>query len=179
MHKKLLVAYATRADSTREIAKTIAQTLRDAGHEVEVHPVDDVTDLSPYQGVILGTGIRIGHVLPEMLNFVKTQRQALADLPTAYFVVCLTMHDDTPENRQTVEGYLEPLCAIKPPFNKGLFAGRMERSRLEQPWRFLLKYTKEPMMQEGDYRDWEAITHWANQVTTHFTHEFDRELTPA
>lgn len=177
MHKKILVAYATRADSTRDIAKHIAHILRDAGHEVEAHPIDDVTDLSHYQGVVFGTGIRIGHVLPEMLNFVKSHRQVLENMPTAYYVVCLTLHEDTLENRKIVDAYLDPLCAVKAPFSKGLFAGRLERSRLEQPWRFLLRYSKDDMMQEGDYRDWEAITHWANQVAAYFTRE--HELTPA
>ncbi|NIN65957.1 MAG: flavodoxin, partial [Anaerolineae bacterium] len=109
MSDKILVAYATKVGSTVEVAEAIAEELRDAGAGVEVHPAKDVKELSPYSAAILGSGIRMGTLLPDATKFVEKYQEALSQVPVAYFVVCMTMKDDTEENRRTVEAYLDPV----------------------------------------------------------------------
>ena len=82
-------------------------------------------------------------------------------MPVAYFVVCLTMQDDTEENRRTVEAYLDPVCELVEPVDKGLFAGALDLSKLGLPLRLAMKAAK---ASEGDFRDWEAIRAWARQA---------------
>jgi len=157
----ILVAYATAAGSTAEVAEAIGEELRSTGAEVDVHPAKEVKDVSPYGAVIVGSGIRAGQLLPDATKFVQKNREALSQVPMAYFVVCLTMKDDTEENRSTVAAYLDPLRELVEPVEVGLFAGAINPGKLSLPERMILKAMK---ISEADYRDWEAIRSWARAL---------------
>jgi menaquinone-dependent protoporphyrinogen oxidase len=157
----ILVAYATAAGSTAEVAEAIGEELRSMGAEVDVRLAKEVKDVSPYGAVIVGSGIRAGQLLPHATKFVQKNREALSQVPVAYFVVCLTMKDDTEENRSTVAAYLDPLRELVEPMEVGLFAGAVNPSSLSIPARTILKAMK---ISEGDYRDWEAIRSWARAL---------------
>jgi menaquinone-dependent protoporphyrinogen oxidase len=158
---RVLVAYATRAGSAGEVATTIAETLRQAGQAAEVRPARDVTDLCPYQAVIVGSAIYMGQWMPDAVKFVRRHRQTLSQKPVAYYAVCLTLKDDTEENRCTVAAYLDPVRTEVPevkPVDVGLFAGRLDYGKLSFLYRTIIKKMGAP---EGDYRDEEAIRAWA------------------
>jgi menaquinone-dependent protoporphyrinogen oxidase len=135
-----------------------------AGAAVDVRLVKDTNDLSPYQGVIVGSAIRMGKWLPEAVEFVKTYQDSLSRLPVAYFAVCLTMKDDTVENRRKALGYLDPIRKQFPkvkPADIGLFAGAVDYKKLSFASSLILKVKGAP---EGDFRNWEAIRIWAAGV---------------
>jgi menaquinone-dependent protoporphyrinogen oxidase len=161
MKDKILVAYASRTGSTGEVAEAIGQVLCEAGAAVDVRSAKEVTDLSPYRAVIVGSAIRVGKWLPEVLRFVERHGEALSRMPVAYFAVCLTLKEDTEENRREVSAYLDPVCEIVQPVDVGLFAGAMDYSKLPFILRLVMKAMKSP---KGDFRDWEAIRAWANRV---------------
>jgi len=163
MADKVLIAYATAAGSTAEVAEAIGQELRDLGADVEVRPAKGVKDLSPYKSVIVGSGIRMAKLFSDATKFVKRNRGALSQVPVAYFVVCITMKDDTEENRRTVEAYLDPVREIVEPVDVGLFAGAIDYDKLGFPWSRMMKAAKDTVP-EGDFRDWEAIGAWARQL---------------
>ena len=54
MSQPVLVAYATKKESTHEVADAIAARLRELGHEVDVRPAAEVGTLTPYGGVVVG-----------------------------------------------------------------------------------------------------------------------------
>jgi menaquinone-dependent protoporphyrinogen oxidase len=99
--------------------------------------------------------------MPEAVDFVETNQEALTQMPVAYFVVCATLQQDTEENRRTVAAYLDPLRQLVEPVKEGLFAGAIDRSKLPLPLRLILKAMKAG---EGDWRDWDAIRAWAADV---------------
>jgi len=170
MPDKILIAYATRCGATSEVARHIGRVLSEAGAMVEVHPVKEVDDLGPYQAVIVGSAIRAGRWLPEAVRFVKRHAAALSQLPVAYFVVCLTMKDDTPEHRSTVNSYLDPVRQQVPevqPLDVGLFAGAMTYTQLPIVARLMAKAVKAP---QGDFRDWPAVTSWASGLPSVLLH---------
>jgi len=161
MKNRLLIAYGSRCGSTGGVAEAIGQVLSKAGTAVDVRVVKDVNDLSPYQGVIVGSAIRMGKWLPEAVAFVKTHRDSLSRLPVAYFAVCLTMKDDTVENRRKALGFLDPVRKQFPqvkPVDIGLFAGAVDYKKLSLAYGLILKVKGAP---EGDFRNWEAIRTWA------------------
>jgi len=49
MKQKILITYASRSGSTAEIAEAIGKTLTQNGAQVDVLPMQEVTDLTPYQ----------------------------------------------------------------------------------------------------------------------------------
>jgi menaquinone-dependent protoporphyrinogen oxidase len=111
--------------------------------------------------VVVGSGIRVGKWLPEAVQFVERYQEALSRVPVAYFLVCLTLKDDTEENRREVAAYLDPVREMVQPVDVGLFAGAMDYSKLPFIFRLMMKAMKSP---EGDFRDWEAIRAWTAGV---------------
>jgi menaquinone-dependent protoporphyrinogen oxidase len=167
MSNSILVVYGTWAGSTAEVADVIGKTLAEGGAKVDVRPVESVKSLAGYHAVVIGSAIRVGKVKPEVLDFVKKHKTELEGVPTAYFVVCMTMKDDTPDNRKTVDAYLDPLRELVKPNDVGLFAGKMDYSKLGFFARIAVKYfVKVP---EGDFRDWNTITAWSKAVLPKLT----------
>ena len=64
MQTKTLLAYITAGGATEEYARVIADTLRSRGHTVELVDLKRgrVPDLSAYESVVLGTGVRMAMV---------------------------------------------------------------------------------------------------------------------
>ena len=159
---KILVTYATKAGSTAEVAAEIGRVIESKGGcQVDVCPVGKLNGVDGYDAVVIGSAIRAGKWLPEATKFVEKHRDALGRVPVALFAVCLTLKDDTEENRRTVAAYLDPVRQVVQPVEVGLFAGVMDYSKLPFILRLLMKAMKSP---QGDFRDWEAITSWATDI---------------
>ncbi|PKL55421.1 MAG: flavodoxin, partial [Methanomicrobiales archaeon HGW-Methanomicrobiales-6] len=77
MADRILVAYATRYGSTAEVAEAIGEELRKAGITVDVQPVGEVQDLSPYRAAVIGSPIYMGKWLPESQVFIEKNQQYL------------------------------------------------------------------------------------------------------
>jgi menaquinone-dependent protoporphyrinogen oxidase len=158
---KILVAYASKAGSTGEVAEAIGQMLCEGGASVDVRLAKEVSDLSPYRAVVMGSAIRIGRWLPEAVKFVEQHQAVLATMPVAYFQVSGSLKEDTPEKRQEAATYLGPVRALVAPASVGLFAGKMDYSKLSFLDRTIAKMVGSV---EGDWRDWEAIRAWADSL---------------
>jgi menaquinone-dependent protoporphyrinogen oxidase len=164
MKKRVLISYASRCGSTGGVAEAMGQVLCGMGASADIRLIGNVNDLSPYHAVIVGSAIRRGKWLPEAVSFVKDNRDILGRLPIAFFVVCLTMKDNTAENRSTVMAYLEPVRKEAPkiqPVAAGLFPGAVNFGKLSVVDKMMLKAKG---ASEGDYRDWSAVKAWASAV---------------
>lgn len=163
MSRHFLVGYASRAGSTAEVAEAVGLVLRESGASVDVLPVDDLKSIAGYDAVVLGTAIWAGKPLPEMRRFVAEQQDTLGRLPVACFILCDTLKEDTPANRQVALGYAAPLRAIQESVSPGLFAGARNFSKLHPLLRwFLMRVLR---LAEGDWRDWSRIRAWAAELS--------------
>lgn len=161
MNQKVLIAYATRAGSTAEVANEIADVLTARGLAVDVIPVGKVKDLAAYRAVVLGSAIRAGKWQPEAVKFVARHKDVLGKMPAAYFTVCLTAKDTSDAACQKASSYLEPIRAIHRAGLEGFFAGRMDYGRLGFIARAIIKKMK---IAEGDFLDHAAIKAWAEEA---------------
>jgi menaquinone-dependent protoporphyrinogen oxidase len=161
MTPRILVAYASREGSTAQMAETIADTLRETGAAVDALPLKEVGNLQGYDALVLGSAVRIGKVLPELVQFARRNRPALVDLPVAYFVGCDRMREETPRNRRASLAALRSLQAIKEPVSVGLFAGKRDLHNPNPVLRCLLARIN---VIEGDWRDWLKIRSWALEL---------------
>lgn len=165
MSTQILVAYASEFGSTVEVAEAIGQVLRDSGATVDVRSVVDVDTLSPYDAAIVGSAIYNGAWLPEAVHFVQVYADALSRMPVAYFVVCATMREDTPEHRQGARSFLDPVLDQIPqvrPIDIGLFSGKIEPPKLSWPVRLRMRLTTD--LRRGDYRRWDEVRDWATRI---------------
>jgi menaquinone-dependent protoporphyrinogen oxidase len=174
MSHRTLIAYASRAGATAEVAERIGDVLRHHAIDVDVRSVKEVTSLEGYDSLIAGSAIWAGKPLPEMLRFLTAQRDAIARVPVAYFILCDTLRSYTPSNRQIALGYAASLRKIDEPIELGMFAGRRDFSTTHPLVRWLLM--RVVGLAEGDWRNWDQITAWAETVATQFTATYARRL---
>ena len=167
MNKKILVTYASRTGSTAQIAEAICKTLVQNGEEIDLLPIQDVKDLSLYHAVIIGSPIRKSQWLPEAMQFLQNHREELARKRVATFTVCITIAMSNTERYQdAVRQWIAPVRALTKPISEGLFAGRLDFSKL--PWTLdtlLFRATVAlGILPKGDHRDWNTVQAWAQDL---------------
>ena len=161
MEKKVLVAYASKYGSTGGVADAIAKELCSKEVATDVLLIKNVSNISSYQAVVIGSAIYMGKWMSEAVDFLKNNRDILRQVPVAYFLVCMTLSRPTEKNRAEVLSYMDPILKAVPeikPVGIGTFAGAMDYSNLSWLNKKILKSKGTP---EGDFRDWSAIRAWA------------------
>jgi menaquinone-dependent protoporphyrinogen oxidase len=164
MNEKILITYASRTGSTAEIAAAIASTLQQENIPVDILPMEDVRELSGYSAVIIGSPIRKSQWLPEAKRFFQTHRTELTQKRVATFTVCITLAMSNAEQYQrAVREWIAPIRAEIRTVSEGLFAGRLDFSKLPWSWDILLLRATVAVgiFPKGDRRDWNAVHAWA------------------
>jgi len=159
---KVLVVYGTKSGCTAGVAERIGSALATAGVSVDVAPAEDRPDPAGYDGVIVGSGIRVGQWHAATKEWVAENADALKVRPTALYTVCLTVATDR-EKLDEVRAYTNPVLAASgiEPIDVGLFGGWFEPKRFSFIERTVLKAMKAP---QGDHRDWDEIDAWVAGV---------------
>ncbi len=203
--KRILVAYATMAGSTADVAQAVGEEITKSGLQVDVLPLSDVKDLEAYDGVVVGGPMIMGWHRAA-LGFLKKHRSAFQRIPLAVFVMALsltqtgetivdgvlvTVDEKLPKPQQKVghlnfreryarlSNYIRPIIrATRPvkPVSIGLFGGRLEYGRLK--WWAVLFVMLIIQAPAGDRRNWTAIRSWAAGLPTTFQLEAPKESNP-
>lgn len=164
MTNKILVTYASRTGSTAEIAEAVGKTLRESGAQVDVLPMQEVKNLTPYRAIIAGSAIRKSKWLPEAVQFIRTHQTMLTHKSFAMFTVCITLTMGAGEQyRSAVKNWVAPVRSLVRPFSEGFFAGVLNFNKLPFNWDTLLFRIAVlfGVFPRGDRRDWNAIRAWA------------------
>jgi menaquinone-dependent protoporphyrinogen oxidase len=167
MSASVLVAYATRYGSTQEVAEAIAATLREAGLEVEIQPMQEVQTLAGYDAVVLGAPLYIGRWPKDAHRFLSRNRQALTELPVAIFALG-PLHDEEKEMQETRAQLDQELAKVPwlTPVAIEMFVGKYDPAKLRFPDSLLISFPASPLKQmpASDLRDWKAIRDWAGKL---------------
>lgn len=163
MNDKVLVTYATKYGATEEIAKKIAQVLAEAGLQLDVLPVSQVGDLTPYKAIVLGSAVYIGKWRKEAAMFLKNNRETLAGRMVWLFSSGPTGKGELAE---LLDGWnfprgLQPVADRIKPRDITVFHGMLNMEKLNFIERWIIKKVKAPV---GDFRNWGSITSYAKQI---------------
>ena len=160
MSQPLLVAYATKKESTHEVADAVAARLRELGQEVDVRPAAEVGTLSPYGAVVVGGALYAGRWHRDARRFLATHRDQLASRPVAVFAM-----GPVKLGEAEVEGARKQLdhALAKEhelaPVSVTIFGGVIDPANFHFPLN---------RMQAADARDWDAIRSWADSLAEIF-----------
>ena len=158
--KSLLIAYATYAGSTMEVASAIGEELGARGYRVDVKPITKTLQVDGYQAVIIGSAVQYGEWLPEAVDFVKTNQQSLEKARVALFSVHIQNLEDDPTSRAARLAYLDGVRPFVQAEAEVFFAGRFDKRGAALLLPKLIAWT----MPDMDLRDWTKIRAWAQTI---------------
>jgi menaquinone-dependent protoporphyrinogen oxidase len=149
---RVLVAYATKHGSSREVAEAIGAAIQARGADVQVIPAAQVRDpLAGWDLVVLGAPLYSGRWHRDAHRFLKRHRGELVRVPVA--VYGMGPRDDEPEAWRRVRTQLDRALAKREwlaPAAVTVFGG------VDPP--------KRRATTRRDLRDWDAIRGWATAV---------------
>jgi menaquinone-dependent protoporphyrinogen oxidase len=163
MANQILVAYATKYGSTAEIAEKIGGTLRQRGFLAEVISVENVGTLNACDAIVLGSAVYAGQWQKEAVAFLEAHEGELSERPVWIFSSGPTGEGDPVE---LMKGWkfpevLQPFVERIKPIDIAFFHGRIDLTKLNFGEKLIVKALKAPT---GDFRDWGAITDWAESI---------------
>lgn len=187
----VLVAYATNAGSTGDVARAVANELEKRGASAAVLRVDEAAGVADYDAVIVGAPMIMGWHRAAA-GFVKRHQDALSRVPVAYFLTAMSLTrtgdsrmGSTPiqidpalakpprndgrlslrERYATFSNYVGPVLRTAPsirPVSIGIFGGKLELFRLNLAQMLFVMAIVQA--QPGDYRNWPFIREWAQSL---------------
>jgi len=163
----ILVTYATRYGSTREVAEEVAKRVRAHGQAVDVQSVDEVDSLEGFDAVVLGSGLYVGGMLKDAYTFLNRHQAILETLPVAVFVLGpLTGDQVRDDHHKQLDDALAKVAWLKPVAAEE-FVGKYDPAHLRFTDKLASVLPVSPLYHETahDERDWAAIDGWADHLT--------------
>lgn len=175
--KKALIVYGTRYGAAASTAQEIAKVLRHGGLETKVVDAKEekVKDITPYDLVVVGSGIQINRWTCETEDFLKKNQKELRGKKMALFVCCGSASTDKIEElSEAKKKYLSEKAAK---YNMqsialGLFGGVYNYNK--EPWWAKKALEADRPRVEAIYkaiepgiydtRNWNAIRCWAEEL---------------
>jgi menaquinone-dependent protoporphyrinogen oxidase len=181
------VVYGSRHGGTKGIAERIGEVLHAAGIDTVVAPADETFDIGSADAFVVGSGVYMGSWLNEPIAFLEHNAEVLATRPTWLF-----SSGPLPGSSKEQEG-VDPLTdALGPtegpgsggrrkiadlsaaigPRDHHVFFGAFDpkdppKAMSERLVRLMPMAKK--VLPAGDFRDWEAVDAWAEEIAAALT----------
>ena len=158
MSKKVLIVYGTRYGATESTSEEIAKVLQGEGIEVKVVNAkkERVKDISPYDLVIVGSGMQMAKWTGAAENFFKKFQKELASKKVAIFVssgaqAIIEYEKKTEEIEKARKQYLEDKAAKYNlrPISMAIFGGVWDYNKMFFLLRKTLESTKQTIEAAG------------------------------
>jgi len=177
--KKILIAYSTWAGATHEVANEIGKVFQANSFNVEIIASNESKSIDTYDAILLGTSIHAGQTVNSFRKFIKRNIDILIEKPTALFIACANMINDSDDNRKETLDWLNNAIGKYEdfkPLSIGLFGGATLTNgddfyKLNILIRKMIAAMNNKMVDEhgrSDFRDWESIRNWAESVIKQF-----------
>ena len=181
-NKKVLIAYGTRYGATTGTAEEIARVLREKSFEVKVVNLKEekVKDISEYELVIIGSGMKMDMWTSKTKAFLKKFSTELNKKKVAIFVssgarALMEYKGENEEIRRINKKYLEDKAfkyGLKP-ISMAMFGGIWDYNQMGKIYTKFLDSERENFKPAGfketatgvyDSRNWDEIRNWAKQI---------------
>jgi menaquinone-dependent protoporphyrinogen oxidase len=159
----VLVAYASRRGTTREVAERIAARLGAHGYRVHLDPLLGREEVRRFGAVVLGSAVYGGRWEDDAVGFVRRNAAALAGRPLWTFSVGWLAHHRgllRKESWSDAKGLAE-LDRLLPARDHRFFAGALSPAELPLGQRTAFRLAGG---RYGDCRDWAAIHTWTDDI---------------
>jgi menaquinone-dependent protoporphyrinogen oxidase len=183
----VLIAYGTRYGATAGTSEEIGKILREKGFDVKIVNVGEekVKDVSEFDLIVVGSGMRMGKWVGEAEDFLKKFRKELEQKKLAIFVSTMKTvseregkRDDVAEMRKVA---LEDKVAQYNlhPIALGFFGGVLDFNKMGFFFRRTMGFLKPQLQRDGfketqpdlyDLRDWDEIHSWAAELAEKSKH---------
>jgi menaquinone-dependent protoporphyrinogen IX oxidase len=185
---RILVTYTSNAGSTKEVAERIAAKISVESGTVDVLPADQVEDVSPYSGVVLGGPMILGWHR-RARRFYRKHRNDFKGIPHHIFMTAMKVTGSAgpgvitvdpeiltsaadpgklslKEKFTTVEHYTAPVnkkIGGSGPASIAIFGGKLDYTKLKLPQMlFVMLVVGEA---PGEKRNWSLMEEWANGLS--------------
>lgn len=154
----VLVTASSKHGATGEIADRICERLRARGLTVTEIAPDEVKSLEGYDAVIVGSAVYFRQWTDTARAFVARFHNDLKKLPSWGFSVGLS---GVPKRAPQDPKKIGPVDVSAVFHEHKTFAGRYDPSDMSVRERTVARLSGAV---EGDYRDWERIDTWADEI---------------
>jgi menaquinone-dependent protoporphyrinogen oxidase len=178
---KTLLVYGTRYGATTGTSEEIAKVLREEGFEVKVANAKEekIKDISPYDLIVVGTGLQFARWTGEVEDFLKRFQKELAQKKLALFVstmkTVLEREGRTEDLKKDRKMELEDKITKHnlQPISVGFFGGVMNFNKMNIITRKTVGSLRSRLDKAGfkqtqpdvyELRDWEEIRVWAKEL---------------
>lgn len=170
----MLIVYGTTEGQTAKIAHEISGGLRAQGHSVDVYRCGDAPDelaIGACDAVIVGSSIHQGKHHPEVIRWVKKNRDQLDGVHGAFFSVSLSAAGDE-EDRAAAQRCIEEFFedAGWRPALSAQFGGALAYSQYGIAKKIIMRRIAAKKSGDVDashdynYTDWQSVHRFADDV---------------
>lgn len=178
---KTLIVYGTRYGATAGTAQEIANILRGEGFDVKVANAKEekIKDLTPYDLIVVGSGMQMGKWTGEAEDFLKKHSKTLAQKKLALFASTMKAVSEREGKTEDVEKARKMALEEKvakynlQPIALGFFSGVLDFNKMNMIFRRTFGMIRPELEKDGfkeepegvyELRDWEEIRGWAKEL---------------
>lgn len=162
---RILVSAGSKHGATQEIAERIGTVLQTRGYEAIVSPPEEITDVSGYEAIVLGSAVYAGHWVAAAKELAELVARTNPHVPTWLFSSGPVGVPPKPEEDPVDVAEIVISTSAR---HHQVFAGKIDKSKLSFGEKAIVVAVRAP---EGDFRDWDEITGWANEIADSLTRE--------
>jgi len=178
---RTLIVFGTRYGATAGTSEEIANVLREEGFDVTVANAkkEKIKDISEYDFIIVGSGMRMGKWTGEADDFLKKFQKELEQKRFAIFASTMKTVSEREGKTEDVARMRKAALEDKVaeynlhPITLGFFGGVLDYNKMGFLFKRTMGFLKPQLEKDGfkqaqpdvyDVRDWDEIRSWAKEL---------------